>query len=174
MFKLQELDAEQYRRDTRRITLWLIGLFGASAMLLSALAVQLWGAPGADNFRYNLGGVLAGLLFTALAVRYGLWQRPWMAPAVYGWRLKRALMKVTNIMHKVEAGVAANDLEALKLLRFYHLGLQQMYRLDGNSSALAMQVREFDQHGARLQAQGIALEQTCLDEAWLASVRTRF
>ncbi len=171
MFEIKPMNPELYRRQTRRSTLTIILTFVPLAMLLSGLLVLLFGTPGGDNFRWNLGGVVGGLLLTVLLVRKLYWSQPWMAAAVYGWQLKRSLMSVTNVMHHVESGVAAGRPEALRLLRFYHLGLTQMHQLDGNSSGLSQMVREIDAHRARLQALGMDTEQTRLDPAWLEAVR---
>lgn len=171
MFEIKPMSAEQYRRQTRRSTLTILLVFAPLAMLLSGLLVMLFGEPGGDNFRWNLGGVIGGLLLTVLLVRGLFWSQPWMAAAVYGWQLKRSLMSVTNVMHHVQAGVAAGDPAALKLLRFYHLGLTQMHQLDGNSSGLSQMIHEIDAHLARMQALGLDSEQTRLDPAWLAAVR---
>ncbi|MCM2331245.1 Protein of unknown function [Geopseudomonas sagittaria] len=171
MFEIQEFNPQAYRRQTRRSTLIVLLIFAPLAMLLAGLAVLLFGEPGGDNFRWNLGGVLAGVLLTVLLVRRLFWSQPWMAAAVYGWQLKRSLMSVTNVMHHVKAGVAAGDPLAMKLLRFYHLGLTQMHQLDGNSSALSQMVREIDEHRARMEALGLDTDQPRLDPAWLAAVK---
>ena len=171
IFEIKPMNAEQYRRQTRRSTLTIILTFVPLALLLSGLLVLLFGSPGGDNFRWNLGGVIGGLLLTVLLVRRLYWTQPWMAAAVYGWQLKRSLMSVTNVMHQVQAGVAANDPTAIKLLRFYHLGLAQMHQLDGNSSGLSQMVHEIDEHQARMQALGIDTEQNRLDPAWLAALK---
>ena len=42
----------------------------------------------------------------------------------------------------------------MKLLRFDHLGITQMYQLDANSSGLSQMVHEIDLHKARLEALG--------------------
>ena len=146
-------------------------LFLALAMLLSSLAVMLFGEPGGDNFRFNVGGVFAGVLITVALVRGPFWTQPWLAPAVYGWRLKRSLMSVTNVMHKVRERVQANDPVAIKLLRFYHLGLTQMHELDANSSAQAQLVGEIEAHKAKMEALGIDTDQPRLDPAWLESLK---
>ncbi|MNR32135.1 hypothetical protein D3C85_1496950 [compost metagenome] len=80
-------------------------------------------------------------------------------------------MSVTNVMHHVTAAVQADDPTAMKLLRFYHLGLSQMHELDGNSSDHGQLSREMQQHEARMQALGIDPQQTRLDPAWLESVK---
>lgn len=170
-FEISPWRPEAYRQQTRRSTLVVIVIFAALAMLLSGLAVLLFGQPGGDNFRLNLGGVLLGLALTVLLVRQVFWAQPWMAAAAYGWRLKRSLMSVTNVMHHVTAGVAAEDPTAMKLLRFYHLGLTQMYQLDGNSSALSQTVREIDAHRERMDTLGLDTEQPRLDPAWLDEVK---
>lgn len=171
MFELKPCDPVIYRQQTRRSTLIVAVLFLVLAMLLSSLAVMLFGEPGGDNFRFNVGGVFAGVLITVALVRGPFWTQPWLAPAVYGWRLKRSLMSVTNVMHKVRERVEANDPAAIKLLRFYHLGLTQMHELDANSSAQAQLVGEIEAHKAKMEALGIDTDQTRLDPAWLESLK---
>ena len=174
MFEIQPMNAEQYRQQTRRSTLIVCGILAALCTLMASASIALFGEPGGNNFRWNLGGVIAGLLLTIAVVRLYLWQQPWMAPAVYGFRLKRNLMKVTNIMHKVEAGVAAGDHDAMRVLRFYHLGLMQMHRLEGNLTALSDMVKQIDQHQDRMLGQGLTPDQNSLDPAWLADVSVRW
>jgi len=172
MFEIQPIDPVYYRQQTRRSTMVIAVIFVALAMLCATASTQLFGTPGGDNFKWNLLGVLAGLGLTIALVRQRLWSRPFMAPAVYGWRLKRSLMRVTNVMHHVKAGVAQGDETAMKLLRFYHLGVTQMHQLDGNSSELSQMVREIDAHRDAMQQQGLELEQTRLDLQWLERVKT--
>lgn len=174
MFEIQPMNAEQYRQQTRRSTLIVCVILAALCTLMASASIALFGEPGGNNFRWNLGGVIAGLLLTIAVVRLYLWQQPWMAPAIYGFRLKRNLMKVTNIMHMVEAGVAAGDHNAMRVLRFYHLGLLQMHTLEGNTTGISDMARQMDQHSERLQAQGLVLEQNRLDPAWLMAVSSRW
>lgn len=171
MFEIKPLNPATYRQQTCRSTLIIVLIFALLAMLLSGLAVLLFGEAGGDNFRWNLGGVITALVLTAVLVRMKLWSQPWMAPAVYGWQLKRSLMSITNVMHHVTAGVVARDPTAMKLLRFYHLGLTQMHQLDGNSSALSQMVHEIEQHKTRMEALGMDTDQYRLDPAWLESVK---
>jgi len=172
MFELKPCEPVTFRQQTRRSTLIVAVLFVALAMLLSSLAVMLFGEPGGDNFRFNVGGVFAGVLMTMALVRGPFWTQGWLALAVYGWQLKRSLMSVTNVMHKVIERVQANDPAAFKVLRFYHLGLTQMHELEANSSAQVQLVAEVKAHKARMQALGIDTEQTRLDPAWLAALKT--
>ena len=172
MFELKPCDPATYRQQTRRSTLIVAVVFLALAMLLSSLAVMLFGEPGGDNFRFNVGGVFAGVLITVALVRGPCWTQPWLASAVYGWQLKRSLMSVTNVMHKVTEGVQADDPTAIKVLRFYHLGLTQMHTLDANSSDHSQLVGEVQAHKAKMQALGIDTEQTRLDPAWLAGLKS--
>lgn len=171
MFEISPFDPEIYRRQTRRIAVLLLLIFAALAMALSTAAVMLFGSAEADNFRWNLGGVLVGLLLTIALVRFKLWSQPWMAPAVYGWRLKRSLMRVTNAMHRVTRGVEAGDPVAMRVLRFYHLGLTQMHQLDGNSSGLSQMVREIDAHRERMLALGLDIEQTRFEPSWIETLK---
>jgi len=115
--------------------------------------------------------VFVALLLTAALMRGQFWHQAWMAPAVYSWRLKRSLMSVTNVMHQVTAAVEQNDPTAMKVLRFYHLGLTQMHELDGNSSDHAQLHREVEAHKERMQALGLEIDQKRLDPAWLTTLK---
>ena len=171
MFEIQPMNADTYRQQTRRSTFILALTFLALAMILSTAAVALFGTPGGDNLRFNVGGVFVAVLVMVALMRKVFWRQAWMAPAVYSWQLKRSLMSITNVMHHVTAAVERGDPVAMKLLRFYHLGLNQMHQLDGNSSDHGQLIREMDQHKERMQAQGIEIQQTRLDPAWLEAVK---
>lgn len=174
MFEIQPQSPETYRQQTRKSTLILAVIFIALAMLLSSLAVMLFGTPGGDNFRWNAGGVLLAVVVCVALLRVKLWSQPWMSAAVYGWQLKRALMSVTNAMHQVEAGVKAGNPEAMKLLRFYHLGVTQMYQLDANTSSLSQMTHEIDAHKEAMQAQGLEVDQPRLQPQWLEQVKALY
>ncbi|WP_423203700.1 DUF3087 domain-containing protein [Pseudomonas kribbensis] len=173
MFEIQPIDAITYRQQTRRSTLILAVLFLVLAMAFSTVAVALFGEPGGDNLRFNVGGVFGAFLLTAALLRGRFWNQTWMAPAVYGWRLKRSLMSVTNVMHQVTAAVEKDDPTAMKVLRFYHLGLTQMHELDGNSSDHGQLHREVEAHKARMEALGLDTDQRRLDPAWLETLKSR-
>lgn len=46
-----------------------------------------------------------------------------------------------------------------------------MHQLDGNSSELSQMVREIDSHREAMEQQGLDIEQTRLDLAWLERVK---
>lgn len=171
MFEIQPMNAETFRQQTRRSTVIIALIFLVLAMALSTAAVAMFGEPGGDNLRFNVGGVFVAVLLMAALMRGKFWTQAWMAPAVYGWQLKRSLMSITNVMHQVTAAVAAGDPNAMKLLRFYHLGLHQMHDLDGNSSDHSQLTREMDQHKARMEALGLDTDQKQLNPAWLDAVK---
>lgn len=171
VFEIKPLSPETYRQQTRRSTLIVVATFAVLGMGLATLAVALFGEAGMDNLKWNVAGVVAGLLLTAALVRFVYLKQPWMSCAAYGWRLKRSLMSVTNVMHHVTAGVAADDPDAIKLLRFYHLGLTQMHQLDGNSASLSEATVEINQHRDMMESRGMDIDQNRLDDAWLGSVK---
>lgn len=172
-FTLMPMNPEAYRQQTRKATWIIITVFIALAMLLSSLLVMFFGEAGGDNFRLNAAGVAAGVAMTAALVRLSFSKQPWMAANLYGWQLKRSLMSITNIMHHVTDGVAAQNSTAMKLLRFYHLGLMQMHQLDGNTSESSQMVREVDAHKEQMQALGIDCDQQSLDPAWIQIMKVK-
>lgn len=173
MFEIRALNPEHYQQQTRKSTLIVAVVFAVLAMSLSALAVALFGSEQGSNFRWNLAGVVAGLVITVVLVRNVFWTRPWMASAAYGWQLKRSLMSVTNAMHQVEAGVAAGSPDAMKLLRFYHLGLVEMQRLDGNPQGLDELEGRVERHREAMLERGLSVNQYQLDPAWLEKLQKK-
>lgn len=171
MFTLQNLDAETFRRKTRTSSLILIVVFAALGMGLSSLFVLLWGTPGGNNFRLNLFGVLTGAAATLLLVRFYLKDQPFMREAVYGWQLKRNLMRITNIMHRVRPLAESGHARALQVLHFYHLALEQMHRLEGNDTALLELKAEKLATERQLQALGMDPDQHSLDPDWLGELK---
>ena len=92
-----------------------------------------------------------------------------MSASVYGWRLKRNLMSITNRMHQLKAAVEQQDEKAMYLLRFYHLALYHMHQLDGNSSAASDLVREMDEHVTAMTALHLGTNE--LKPEWLAHIK---
>lgn len=173
LFKLADIKPEEYRQQTRKATWIIIAMFVALAMLISSLLVMFFGEAGGDNFRLNVAGVAAGVVITAALVRLVFSKQPWMAANVYGWQLKRSLMSITNVMHNVTDGVAARNPAAMKLLRFYHLGLIQMHQLDGNTSEISQIIYEADAHKQSMQELGIDSDQQALDPVWIKAVKAK-
>ena len=172
-FKLENINPDEYRQQTRKATWIIIAVFVALTMLLSSLLVMFFGEPGGNNFRLNVTGVVIAVLFTAALVRQLFSKQPWMAANMYGWRLKRSLMSITNVMRHVKSGVEAQNPIAMKLLRFYHLGLMQMHHFDGNTSETTQMVYEVDKHKMLMEELGIDCDQQVLDPAWIQAVKTK-
>lgn len=170
-FEIKPVNPETYRQQTRRSTFFVAATFLVLAMGWSTVVVAVFGERGGDNLRLNLAGVALGFALTILLVRAVYWHKPWMASAVYGWRLKRSLMSVTNVMHHVKAGVALEDPAAMKLLRFYHLGLTQMHQLDANSGSLLEMKAEIEQHRSAMETLGLDVDQQRLEPTWIETVK---
>lgn len=136
MFEIKPINPETYRQQTRRSTLYIALTFVLLALLLSGVLVMVLGVAGGDNFspESGRGHCCPDRPSCWCATCSGL--NPGWRPQSTAQQLKRSLMKVTNVMHHVTAGVMAGDVAAMKLLRFYHLGVTQMYQLDANSSAV--------------------------------------
>lgn len=173
-FTLEPRNPEQFRQETRKSNLIVMGTFAVTAMILATLSVKIFGSPEGGNFRWNLAGVIAGVIVTTAIFRLFYMRQPWMESARYNWRLKRSLMSLTNIMHQLKAGVEAQDPVAMKAMRFYHQGLEQMYRLENHESALADLLPESRAHATRLEALGIDTDQSTFDPEWVEQLKAAY
>lgn len=165
MFQIEEIDPKFYRKRTRNATIRIMALFLVIGMVFAMGFVEYLGAYNSNKIVLNLLGAFTGLVITGLIVRYFFIDSDWMKEAMYAWRLKRNLMYITNVLDKIKAQANQNDEAAMKVLRFYHLGLEQMHRLEDNSHAQVELIAEKNQLEARMQALHIEINQIQFDPA---------
>jgi hypothetical protein len=169
MFQIQEVDPKVYRTNTRNATLRIMGLFIVVGFASSYGFYSLFDDPVNPLALQIIGAMLGLILVFWITAKY-FKDKPWMAEAMYGWKLKRSLMHLTNAMRPLQEKVDSGDAEAMKLMRFYHLGITQMYTLEQNTSGLIDLKVERDALEAKMQAMGIDIEQNCFELAKLKAV----
>lgn len=160
MFVLEEIDPKQYREKTRNSTLIIMAIFLVIGMLFATASVKLLSPYNSNPWVLNFLGAFVGLIVTFFIVKLFFINKPWMREAMYGWRLKRSLMRITNVMEKLRKDVEINDHKAMKTMRFYHLGLEQMHRLEDNHHALIDLLAEKKTLEEKMTAAGLDLNQT--------------
>lgn len=163
MFQIEEIDPKYYRKQTRNATLRIMAIFFVFGMIGAVSSVEYLSPYNSNKIVLNLLGAFAGLVVTALIVKTFFKDSPWMKEAMYAWQLKRNLMRITNAMEKVKAAANQNDENAMKVLRFYHLGLEQMHQLEDNNHALIDLVAEKNELEERMKALNIDTNQTQFD-----------
>lgn len=169
MFQIQDIDPKVYRTNTRNATLRIMGLFIVVGFASSYGFYSLFDNPH-NALTIQIMGAMMGLALVFWITAKFFKDKPWMAEAMYGWKLKRSLMHLTNAMRQLQEKVEAGDVEAMKLLRFYHLGVTQMYTLEQNTSGLIDLKVERDALEAKMQELGLDTEQTTFDLAKLKAV----
>ncbi len=173
MFQLKEIDPAFYRKQTRNATLKVMAMFIVIGMITATTTVEYLSPYNSNMIFLNLFGAGIGLVITALIVNVFFKNKPWMAEAIYGWRLKRNLLHITNVIENIKAKAEENDEEALKILRFYHLGLTQMHKLDDNSHELINLKAEKEQLVQKLINLGIDIEQNQFDPQQVAPYKSQ-
>jgi len=166
MFKIQEIDPATYRKKTRNVTLSMMAIFIVIGFITATLTVEYLGPYSNNHLVLNFIGAFIGLLITAWIMKKFFADKPFMQEAVYGWKLKRNLMYVTNRLANIQSAAKVGDQKAVKILRFYHLGLTQMHKLEQNSSALIDMKVEKEQLEKQMTELGLELNQTKFDPAW--------
>ncbi|MDR9497582.1 MAG: DUF3087 family protein [Hydrogenovibrio sp.] len=169
MFVLEEMDPSAYRRKTRNATLIIMAMFIVIGMITATTFIKYLSPYNNNMIVLNLLGALLGLVITFFIVKWFFADKPWMHETMYAWRLKRNLMKISNAHETLLKAVEEQDPEAMKILRFYHLGLTQMHTLENNYHALTDLKAEKEQLETQMQAQNLPLEQDGFDPKQLAS-----
>ncbi|MBO1926702.1 DUF3087 family protein [Thiomicrorhabdus sp. 6S2-11] len=167
MFSIEPIDPKVYRTKSRNATLVMLGIFIVIGFIFASLSVHYLSPYNSNKLVLNFLGAFVGLMITAFIVKKFMADKPIMAEAMYGFRLKRNLMHVTNRLRHVQEAVQNGDQQAMKILRFYHLGLTQMHKFEQNSSALLdleVEKRELEQ---KMHELGLELEQIEFDPEWV-------
>lgn len=171
MFQIEEIDPKYYRKQTRNATLKIMAMFIVIGMITATTAVEYLGAYSSNLIVLNLMGAFVGLVITGFIVKFFFKDKPWMYEAMYAWRLKRNLMQISNAMDAVKAQAKQNNENALKTLRFYHLGLTQMHQLEDNNHALMDLKAEKEQLVQQMINLGYDIDQTTFDPSQLDEFR---
>ncbi|MDX2504443.1 MAG: DUF3087 family protein, partial [Gammaproteobacteria bacterium] len=136
MFKIEEIDPVHYRKQTRKSTMIIMGIFIVIGFITARFTVAYFGEYSDNHIVLNFLGAFVGLLITFWIVNAYFKNAIWMKEAMYAWRLKRHIMYIYNAMNRLQDATVQGDVKAIKILRFYQLGTEQMYRLDNNSHEL--------------------------------------
>lgn len=170
MFEIKDIDPQEYRTKTRNATLRIMGLFIVVGFLTSYFFPSLFGENPHNLLTLQIMGALIGLGVVFWITAKFFKHQAWMKEAMYGWQLKRSLMHITNAMRPLQEKAEAGDVEAMKILRFYHLGITQMYTFEQNTSGLIDLKVEKDQLEAKMRELGLDTEQTQFELAKLKAV----
>ena len=163
MFKIEEIDPVYYRKQTRKSSMIIVAICIVIGFCLARLAVTYFGEYTDNHIVLNLLGAFAGLLITFWIVNAFFKNAPWMKEAMYAWRLKRHIMYIYNAKSLLQKAADQDDVEAIKILRFYQLGTAQMYTLDNNSHDLYELNAQMEQLESKMKAMGIEVAQTEFD-----------
>lgn len=163
MFKIEKIDPAHYRAQTRKSTMIVVAIFLVIGFAGARLAVTQLGEYSDNHIVLNFMGAFVGLLITMWIVKSFFSNAAWMKEAMYGWNLKRRIMYIYNALSHLEKAVDQGDVEAIKILRFYHLAQQQMFQFDNNSHELYELSIPMQALETKMNEMGIGLDQTEFD-----------
>jgi hypothetical protein len=167
MFKIETIDPKYYRKKTRNATIMIMLIFIVIGFASAYLTVTTLGEYSNNKLVLNLLGAFIGLIITGFIVKIFFADKPWMRESMYSWRLKRSLMHITNVLQKVKDQADQNDEQAMKIMRFYHLGLTQMHQLEDNNHALIDLAAETSALEVKMTELDLELNQTEFDPQWI-------
>ncbi|WP_319557536.1 DUF3087 family protein [Thiomicrorhabdus sp.] len=169
MFQIESIDPKVFKQQTRKATMIIMAMFIVIGFITARLSNHYLGPYSNSPVVVNLLGAFIGLVITGLIVKTFFADKAWMHEAVYAFRLKRHLIMVTNRLRPLQEASERNDITAIKLMRFYHLGLEQMHKFEGNSTALIDLAAEKRELEKKMQELNISLEQKSLNPKELDS-----
>lgn len=133
--KLIEIDKTRYRKHLNIIIVGFIAGFTLLSLAYGQLLIGLFSDGEGSNFRYNLMGVILGLITSAIILSK-LRATDYFREVYYVWQLKQLMNAIYRKLKKVKTKANENDVNALIILLYYYHASRQVYLLDDNTITL--------------------------------------
>jgi len=150
--KLIDIDKGIYRKHLNRVIICFIALLTALSIGLGSLLIWIFVDSDViltsaqlanddlkepvNNFKYNFIGVVLALLVCG-AMLNSFKEKAYFYEIYYVWQLKQVHNLIYRRLKKVKVAAEQDDINALIILNFYYLSLEQVYLLDDNVLTLS-------------------------------------
>ena len=134
--QLKSIDKARYRKHLNIIIAGFIATLLVLALVFGQLLIASFSQEGANNFRFNLLGVILALLACA-AILHQLKHSTFFTEIYYVWQIKQLQNLIFRQLKKIKQAAENEDHNALITLLFYYQSQQQVYQLDDNTLTLS-------------------------------------
>lgn len=131
-----KIDKARYRKHLNIVIVGFIATLLVLALTFAQLLIMGFGEEGANNFRFNLLGVILSLL-ACMAALHTLKASEFFKEIHYVWQIKQIQNLIYRKLKKVKKSADNLDQNALIILSFYYQSQQQVYQLDDNTLTLS-------------------------------------
>lgn len=139
--KLKHINKAEYRSKLSKTIRLFIICFAVISVALGQLLITIFAEPSivspadieaSSNFKYNLTGVILGLLFTSWLL-YRNRNHEFLMDIFYIWQLKQVHNRIFNRLRVLEKAANDNEVNALIILNYYYTSIKQVHELDDNT-----------------------------------------
>lgn len=149
---LKDINKAVYRKNLNRVIIGFVASFALLGVGFGQLLILFFSLPEADNFKYNLTGVLLALALCGVVLN-SVKNNRFFNEIYYVWQLKQCQNRIYRSLKKVKQARDNNETDAFELLYFYYKSLIQVYTLDDNTITLT----EINKELATLQEKAVTL-----------------
>ena len=125
-----------------------------------------------NNFRWNLLGVILGLLLSSLTLNY-LKYSVFFTEIYYVWQLKQIHNRIYRKLSKIKKLANSGNVDAYIVLNYYYLSVKSVYELDDNTLVISTVNKEIALLEQAIRDAQFHVELTMFSESLLASVEKR-
>jgi len=134
--QLMKIDKSRYRKHLNIVIVGFIATLLILALAFGQLLIMGFSEEGANNFRFNLLGVILSLL-ACMAALHTLKTSEFFKEIYYVWQIKQIQNLIYRKLKKVKNAADNLEQEALIILSFYYQSQQQVYQLDDNTLVIS-------------------------------------
>lgn len=153
---LIEVEKAVYRKHLNIVILVFVSCFIVLSLIFGAGLIAAFSDGQSSNFRFNLFGVILGLL-CCLTVLNKLKKNGYFKEIYYVWQLKQIHNSIYRRLKKIKSASLTGDVNALIILNFYYQSTRQVYLLDDNTLVIAKVEKDISALNEILQKDNIQL-----------------
>lgn len=164
--QLIEIDKTRYRKHLRIVFAAIAVALAVIALGSSTLIINFLSTPDADNFWYNLAGVVLAAIVVAFTLNK-LRNHPFMSEVVYVWDLKQQLNRIHRKLNKIEPKIEENSHDAMIIMNYMYRGSKQLYELDDNTITMGTLNSKISVLDSKMKDAGISTSTDTYDPSML-------
>jgi DUF3087 family protein len=169
--KLIDINKARYRKHLNIIIISFIATFTLLSVVFGQSLIAIFSDGSGNNFRFNLAGVILGLLACA-AILNQLRNHSFFYEVYYVWQLKQIINRIFRKLKSLKSAANNNDVNALIILNYYYHASLKLYLLDDNTLTLSTINKDLTKTQEKIASLNLSISSDDFTKEILTSFKT--
>jgi len=166
--KLIEINKTHYRSTLNKVIVGFVIAFALLSVGFGTILIHFFGEVAVgdepvNNFRFNLLGVILGLIVCTLVMN-NIKNKPQMSEVYYVWQLKQLQNQIFRRLTKIKAAAKEDNIDALIVLIYYYKSLEKLYLLDDNTITISTVRKDISNVQSQIEEKNLSINEDDFDK----------